>query len=153
MSPTPALSSAKVARLHDIMAGHVERGHPPGLVSVVSRRGESHVDVIGATVIGGLVMATRIPLSSFGVSFTAGLLLTLAHQGRVRQNNASGSTIGRTGPWWHRGSLGQLVRRASTRAAFPARWGRPVGQFWGVVASSGFGKHTYGLRVFRSGLP
>ncbi|MEA2236067.1 MAG: phosphoserine phosphatase RsbU/P [Thermoanaerobaculia bacterium] len=30
----------------------------------------------GATVIGALVMATRIPLSSFGISFTAGLLLT-----------------------------------------------------------------------------
>ncbi|HXH95331.1 MAG TPA: SpoIIE family protein phosphatase [Thermoanaerobaculia bacterium] len=30
----------------------------------------------GATLLGGLVLATRIPLSSFGIAFTAGLLLT-----------------------------------------------------------------------------
>jgi CubicO group peptidase (beta-lactamase class C family) len=40
-------------RLHDIMAGHVERGTAPGLVAVVSRRGEAHVDVIGATAVDG----------------------------------------------------------------------------------------------------
>ena len=35
------------------MAAHVERGDAPGLVSVVSRRGEAHVDVIGATAVDG----------------------------------------------------------------------------------------------------
>jgi hypothetical protein len=30
----------------------------------------------GATLLGGLVLATRIPLSSFGIAYTAGLLLT-----------------------------------------------------------------------------
>jgi len=40
-------------RLHDIMAAHVERGTVPGLVAVVSRRGEAHVDVIGATAVDG----------------------------------------------------------------------------------------------------
>ena len=35
------------------MAGHVDRGAAPGLVSVVSRRGAAHVDVIGATALGG----------------------------------------------------------------------------------------------------
>jgi CubicO group peptidase (beta-lactamase class C family) len=35
------------------MAGHIERGSASGLVSVVSRRGEAHVDVIGATSVEG----------------------------------------------------------------------------------------------------
>jgi CubicO group peptidase (beta-lactamase class C family) len=35
------------------MARHVDRGAAPGLVSVVSRRGETHVDVIGATALHG----------------------------------------------------------------------------------------------------
>jgi CubicO group peptidase (beta-lactamase class C family) len=47
------LSPNGLARMHDIMAGHVERGNAPGLVSVVSRRGEAHVDVIGATAVDG----------------------------------------------------------------------------------------------------
>ena len=44
---TSGLSADRLARLHEIMAAHVEAGHAPGLVSVVSRRGEAHVDVIG----------------------------------------------------------------------------------------------------------
>jgi CubicO group peptidase (beta-lactamase class C family) len=50
---TAGLSKDRIARLHDIMAGHVERGATPGLVSVVSRRGEPHIDVIGATAVDG----------------------------------------------------------------------------------------------------
>lgn len=46
---TSGLSADRLARLHEIMAAHVEAGHAPGLVSVVSRRGEAHVDVIGET--------------------------------------------------------------------------------------------------------
>jgi len=33
--------------MHDFMAGYVERGELPGLVTLVSRRSEVHVDVIG----------------------------------------------------------------------------------------------------------
>jgi CubicO group peptidase (beta-lactamase class C family) len=35
------------------MAGYVERGEVPGLVALVSRRGEVHVDAIGAMALGG----------------------------------------------------------------------------------------------------
>ncbi len=45
----PALSKDRLSRLHDVMAGHVDRGVTPGLVSVVSRRGDVHVDTLGAT--------------------------------------------------------------------------------------------------------
>jgi len=46
----------RLARMHDIMAGYVERGELPGLVTLVSRRGEVHVDVIGTQAIGGAPM-------------------------------------------------------------------------------------------------
>jgi len=50
---TSNLSTARLARLHDIVAGHVDRGAAPGLISVISRRGERHVDVVGATAVDG----------------------------------------------------------------------------------------------------
>jgi len=50
---TGGLSTARLRRMHDVMAGHVERGAAPGLVTLVSRRGEMHVDAIGMTAVGG----------------------------------------------------------------------------------------------------
>ena len=44
---TGGLSKARLTRMHDFMAGYVERGNVPGLVTLVSRRGEVHVDAIG----------------------------------------------------------------------------------------------------------
>jgi len=35
---------AGLGRMHDVMAGYVERGDVPGIVTLVSRRGEVHVD-------------------------------------------------------------------------------------------------------------
>jgi CubicO group peptidase (beta-lactamase class C family) len=49
---TAGLSRARLARMHDVMAGYVERGDVPGLVTLVSRRGEVHVDVIGTQALG-----------------------------------------------------------------------------------------------------
>src|SRR5437588_9231195 len=47
MMSTGRLSKTRLARMHDVMAGYVERGEVPGLVTLVSRRGEVHVDAIG----------------------------------------------------------------------------------------------------------
>src|SRR5579864_4238918 len=44
---TAGLSSARLARMHEVMSGYVERGEVPGLVTLVSRRGDVHVDAIG----------------------------------------------------------------------------------------------------------
>src|SRR5436305_12959898 len=48
---TAGLSKARLGRMHDIMAGYVEGGEVPGLVTLVSRRREVHVDVIGTRAI------------------------------------------------------------------------------------------------------
>jgi CubicO group peptidase (beta-lactamase class C family) len=50
---TAGLSRARLGRMRDVMAGHVERGEVPGVVMLVSRRGEVHVDAIGAKAVGG----------------------------------------------------------------------------------------------------
>jgi CubicO group peptidase (beta-lactamase class C family) len=49
---TGGLSRARLGRMHEVMAGYVERGDVPGLVTLVSRRGEVHVDAIGTQAIG-----------------------------------------------------------------------------------------------------
>src|SRR5437868_4621720 len=47
------LSKARLGRMHNVMAGYVERGDVPGLVTLVSRRGEVHVDALGTMAVGG----------------------------------------------------------------------------------------------------
>jgi len=42
------LSEEGLHRLHDTMVGHVDRGAMPGLVTLVARDGQVHVDVIGS---------------------------------------------------------------------------------------------------------
>ena len=44
----PGLSEEGLHRLHDTMVGHVDRGAMPGLVTLVARGGQVHVDVIGS---------------------------------------------------------------------------------------------------------
>jgi CubicO group peptidase (beta-lactamase class C family) len=46
------LSTARLTRMHDVMTGYVERGEVPGIVTLVSRRGEVHVDAIGSMAAG-----------------------------------------------------------------------------------------------------
>ena len=52
MSSSGGLSGARRARMRDVMAAHVERGDMPGLVTLVSRRGDVHVDALGTKSLG-----------------------------------------------------------------------------------------------------
>jgi CubicO group peptidase (beta-lactamase class C family) len=47
------LSKDGLDRLDDILCGHVDRGVAPGLIAVVARRGETHVQMTGTTAVGG----------------------------------------------------------------------------------------------------
>jgi CubicO group peptidase (beta-lactamase class C family) len=38
--------------MHEVMAGYVQRGEAPGIITLVSRRGEVHVDVLGTKAVG-----------------------------------------------------------------------------------------------------
>lgn len=50
---TGGLSRARLDRMYDIMAGHVERGEVPGTVTLVSRRGKVPVHAIGMKAVEG----------------------------------------------------------------------------------------------------
>ena len=47
------LSKDRLGRLHDVLFSHVEAGEVPGLVSVLSRRGEVHIEAMGSHDLGG----------------------------------------------------------------------------------------------------
>jgi CubicO group peptidase (beta-lactamase class C family) len=47
------LSEVRLERMHDIMAAYVERGHVPGMVTLVARRDVVRVDVVGTKAVGG----------------------------------------------------------------------------------------------------
>lgn len=47
-----ALSASGLTRLHEVMSRHVESGYLPGLVALVSRAGETHVEALGTRILG-----------------------------------------------------------------------------------------------------
>ena len=72
-------SSVRIERMREAMRGHVERGGVPGLITLVSRRGETHVDVFGEQRLGGPPMARdsifRITSMSKPVGAAAAMIL------------------------------------------------------------------------------
>ena len=56
------LSKARLSRMQDVMAGYVVRGEVPGIVTLVARRGEVHVDAIGRQAIGGSESGRNWPI-------------------------------------------------------------------------------------------
>jgi len=81
------LSKARLARVHRVMAGYVERGEVPGLVTLVGRRGEVHVDSIGVREIGGgdpIRRDTIFRISSMTKPITAVATMILAEECMVR---------------------------------------------------------------------
>lgn len=84
---TGGLSNERLARMHNIMAGYVERGEIPGLVTLVSRRGKVHIDAIGTQAIGnGAPMRhdTIFRISSMSKPITAVATMILVEECRLR---------------------------------------------------------------------
>src|SRR5712691_10187377 len=84
---TGGLSRARLGRMHDVMAGYVERGEVPGLVTLVSRRGEVHVDAIGMKAVAGLDPIRRdtiFRISSMTKPITAAATMILVEECKVR---------------------------------------------------------------------
>src|SRR5712692_11292572 len=84
---TGGLSRARLARMHDVMTGYVERGEVPGLVTLVSRRGEAHVDAIGTRAIedpAPMRRDTIFRISSMTKPITAAATMILVEECNVR---------------------------------------------------------------------
>ena len=84
---TAGLSEVRLANMHTIMAGYVERGEVPGLVTLVSRRGVVHVDVIGKQTIGmssPMQRNTIFRISSMTKPITAVAAMILVEECKLR---------------------------------------------------------------------
>ena len=81
------LAKARLGRLGDGLAGFVSTGDVPGLVAMVSRRGETHVEVHGTTSVGGSTPMrpdTIFRISSMTKPVTAVATLILLEECRLR---------------------------------------------------------------------
>src|SRR6266849_2408335 len=81
------LSKARLGRMHEIMAGHVERGGVPGLVALVGRRDEVHVDAIGMKAAGGrepMRRDTIFRIASLTKPVTAAAAMILVEECKLR---------------------------------------------------------------------
>jgi CubicO group peptidase (beta-lactamase class C family) len=73
--------------MHDVMSGHVEHGEVPGIVTLVSRRGEVHVDAIGTKAVGGsdpIRRDTIFRITSMTKPITAAATMILVEECKLR---------------------------------------------------------------------
>jgi CubicO group peptidase (beta-lactamase class C family) len=86
LANTGGLSKSRLGRLHDAMARHVNSGDLPGLVTLVSRRGEVHVDAIGTIAIDGAPMRrdSIFRITSMTKPVTAVAAMILVEQCKLR---------------------------------------------------------------------
>ena len=81
------LSRARLNRMHDILAGYIDRGQIPGLVALVSRRGEVHLDALGTLTAGGKSPVQRdtiFRIASMSKPITAAAAMILVEECKLR---------------------------------------------------------------------
>jgi CubicO group peptidase (beta-lactamase class C family) len=81
------LSTARLQRLREVLSRHVESGNVPGLVALVARRGEVHVEAIGTTEAGGsepMRRDTIFRIASVTKQIAAAAAMTLIEECRLR---------------------------------------------------------------------
>jgi CubicO group peptidase (beta-lactamase class C family) len=79
-------SPAGLARLHDVLAGHVERGDMPGAIALVARGQRVHVDVIGTKAFGDAAALQRddvFRITSMTKPIAAAAAMTLVEDGTL----------------------------------------------------------------------
>lgn len=83
---TGGLSKARLRRMHNVLAGYVERGEVPGLVALVARRGEVHVEALGRAALGGAEVRrdTIFRIASMTKPVVAAAALALVEECRLR---------------------------------------------------------------------
>ena len=84
---TSGLSRARLGHMHDVMAGYVERGEVPGIVTLVCRRDEVHFDAIGTKMVGGRDPVRRdtiFRIASMTKPITAAATMILVEECKLR---------------------------------------------------------------------
>jgi CubicO group peptidase (beta-lactamase class C family) len=88
---TGSFSEERLLRLHKNMTGYVERGEVPGIVTLVSRHGEVHVDAVGNTSLDGpdpVRRDTIFRIASMSKPITAAATMILVEEGKLRLSDA-----------------------------------------------------------------
>ncbi|HEV3348143.1 MAG TPA: serine hydrolase domain-containing protein, partial [Methylomirabilota bacterium] len=86
-SRSGGFSKARLERMRDVMAGHVERGAMPGLVTLVSRRDEVHVETLGRMAADGsgpMERDTIFRIASMTKPVAAAAAMILVEECRLR---------------------------------------------------------------------
>ena len=89
---TGGFSRSRLDRLHHVMAGYIERKEVPGLVLLLSRRGEVYVDAIGTQAIdGGNLVGhdTIFRIASLSKPVVAVAALILVEECKLRLSSTS----------------------------------------------------------------
>ncbi len=88
---TNKLNQAGVADLHKAMMGYVERGAIPGIVTLIGRGDEIHVDAIGSKTVDGKDVMRRdtiFRIASLTKPITAAAAMMLVDDGKLRLDDA-----------------------------------------------------------------
>jgi CubicO group peptidase (beta-lactamase class C family) len=84
---TASLSTPGLARLHDVMTSHVEAGEMPGLVTLVARGDDVHVDAVGSPSFAAdtpLARSAIFRIASLTKPITAATAMSLVEEGALR---------------------------------------------------------------------
>jgi len=88
---TRKLNNARVADLRTTMTGYIERGDIPGIVTLVGRGDEIHVDAIGTKAIDGrepMRRDTIFRIASITKPVAAAATMILVDDGKLRLDDA-----------------------------------------------------------------
>lgn len=88
--------------MHDLMAGCVKREDVPGLVIMVSRHGEVHVDAMGNKALHGspIKRDTMFRISSMTKPITAAATMILIEESKLRLELGLPGDRGMSRPRW-----------------------------------------------------
>src|SRR5215475_9857618 len=85
------LSKARLKRMHQVLSGYVEREEIPGLVALVSRDDEVHVEVLGTLSVGGRIPMQRdtiFRIASLAKPITAVAAMILVEECKLRLDDS-----------------------------------------------------------------
>ncbi len=87
----PGFSKSRLERLHDVLAGYVERQELPGLVALVSHHDDLHIETIGTLSFGDTTPMehdTIFRIASITKPITAVAAMTLLEESKLRLDDA-----------------------------------------------------------------
>lgn len=85
------LNTARIAELHTAMTGHVERREIPGIVTLIARGDEIHVDAVGVKSVGEsepMRRDTIFRIASITKPITAAAAMMLVDDGKLRLDDS-----------------------------------------------------------------